>query len=264
MHLLYHPTSVYRRFLIWMMDAQAPQSMAELFVFLKEKCMKHVLKWKLILSLVLLFMIASTIFSLMVRNFISADAASSSVTQDIALAKRILSNPNIVLAKSHLGGRTDHIYCVAHIDHATAYCNIVELSNGQQAARSSYYDPSIGQSGPGGSTTVQPLILQLILAAAASGHQVGVLEIAGGVHGTHTAHYTGHAVDFNMFNGQHLTGRNQPSLELIQAILPLLPSGSSIGQSQCGQMPPSLAKELQAHHIQIIIDSCGQVYIQVP
>jgi phospholipid N-methyltransferase len=67
-----------------------------------------------------------------------------------------------------------------------------------------------------------------------------------------------------MFNGQHLTGRNQPSIELIQAILSLLPPGSAIGQSQCGPMPSSLAKELQAHHIQIIVDSCGQVYIQVP
>jgi len=226
--------------------------------------MKQSLKWKLIFPLLLLFMIASTIFGLMVRNFMSADAAGSITAQDMALAKKILSNPNIVLAKSHPGGRTDKVYCTGKIDHATAYCNIVELANGQKAARSSYYDPSVGQSGPGGSTTVQPLILQIILAAAASGHKVGVLEIAGGVHGTHTTHYTGHAVDINMFNGQQLTGRNQPSIQLIQTVLSILPSGSGIGQSECGSLPPSLAKELQAQHIQTFPDSCGHVHIQVP
>lgn len=221
--------------------------------------MKHFLKWKLILPLVPLFMLASAILYPMVGNFLSADAAGP----DVALAKRILSNPNIVLAKSHLRGKTDHIYCTGTIDHATAYCNVVELSNGQQADRSSFYDPGVGQKGPGGSTTVQPLILQIILAAGSS-HSVGVFEIAGGVHGMHTAHYTGHAVDFSMFNGQKLTGRNQPSIELIQAVLSLLPPGSAIGQSGCGQLPPSLAKELQAHQIQVIPDSCGQVYVQVP
>src|SRR5579884_814376 len=192
--------------------------------------MKHILKWKRILPLVPLFFMASAIFGLVAGNFMSVQAAGSSiVTQDIALAKKILSNPNIVLAKNHLGGKTDHIYCTGTIDHATAYCNIVELANGQKAARSSYYDPSVGQSGPGGSTTVQPLILQIILAAANSGHKVGVQEIAGGVHGTHVAHYTGHAVDFSTFNGQQLMGRNQPSLDFIQTILPVLSSGSGIG-----------------------------------
>ncbi len=223
--------------------------------------MQHVLKWKLILPLALLFFIASAIFGPMLGNFMRVDAAS---TSDIALAKKILSNPNIVLAKSHPGGKTDGIYCTGKIDHATAYCNIIELANGQKAARSSYYDPSQHQSGPGGSTTVQPLVLQLILAAAASGHKVSVLEIAGGVHSTHTTHYTGHAVDFSSFNGQQVTGRNQPSIQLIQTLLPLLSSGSGIGQSGCGQMPPSLAKSLQAHHILTFPDSCGHVHIQVP
>ena len=227
--------------------------------------MKLVLKWKLILPLVPLFFMASAIFGLMAGNFMSVDAAGGSiVTQDIALAKKILSNPNIVLAKTHLGGKTDKIYCTGKIDHATAYCNIIELANGQKAARSSYYDSSVGQSGPGGSTTVQPLLLQIILAAAASGHQVGVSEIAGGVHGTHVAHYSGHAVDFGMFNGQHLMGRNQPSIQFIQTILSLLPSGSGIGQSQCGPTPPQLAKDFQTHHILTYPDSCGHVQIQVP
>ena len=227
--------------------------------------MKLFLKWKLILPLVPLFFMASAIFGLMAGNFMNVDAAGGSiVTQDIALAKKILSNPNIVLAKNHLGGRTDKIYCTGKIDHATAYCNIIELANGQKAARSSYYDPLVGQSGPGGSTTVQPLLLQIILAAAASGHQVSVLEIAGGVHGTHIAHYSGHAIDFSTFNGQHLMGRNQPSIQFIQTILPILSSGSGIGQSECGPTPPSLAKALQAHHILTFSDVCGRLQIQVP
>jgi hypothetical protein len=226
--------------------------------------MKHFFKWKLILPFLPLFIIVSAIFGPMAGNFMSIHAAGAIVTQDIALAKSILSNPKIVLAKSHPNGKTDMVYCTGKVDHATAYCNIIELANGQMAARSSYYDPSVGQSGPGGSTAVQPLVLQIILAAAASGHQVGVIEIAGGVHPAHPAHYTGHAVDFSTFNGQKLTGRNQPSIQLIQAILSLLPPGSGIGQSQCGQTPPQLANALQTHHILTFPDSCGHVHIQIP
>src|SRR5436309_2515583 len=144
--------------------------------------MKHLLKWKLILPLLLLFMMASAIFGLMAGTFMSVSAADTMGTQDTSLAKSILSKHNIVLAKSHPGGKTDRVYCTGKVDHATAYCNIIELANGQKADRSSYHDPSVGQSGPGGSTTVQPLVLRIILAAAASGHQVGVSEIAGGVH----------------------------------------------------------------------------------
>src|SRR5438874_1631763 len=226
--------------------------------------MKLFLKWKRIHPLLPLFFMASAIFCLMAVTFMSVYAADTAGTQDQALAKSILSNSHIILAKSHPNGKTDKVYCTGKVDHATAYCNIVELANGQKAARSSYFDPSIGQSGPGGPTTVQPLVLRIILAAAASGHQVGVSEIAGGVHGAHPAHYTGHAVDFNMFNGQKLTGRNQPSIELIQLILSLLPAGSGIGQSQCGPMPPQLAQSLQAHHILTFPDSCRHVHIQVP
>ncbi|MDQ6661500.1 MAG: hypothetical protein M3Z24_11095 [Chloroflexota bacterium] len=226
--------------------------------------MKRFLKWKLILPLLPLVIMVSVIFNPMAGNFMTIHAAGTIGTQDIALAKSILSNHNIVLAKSHPGGKTDRVYCTDKVDHATAYCNIIELANGQKAARSSYYDPSHGQSGPGGSTPVQSLVLQIILAAAASGHRVGVIEIAGGVHPAHPAHYTGHAVDFNTFNGQQLTGRNQPSIQLIQIILPLLPPGSGIGQSQCGQTPPLLAKSLQTHHILTFPDSCGHVHIQIP
>lgn len=225
--------------------------------------MKHFLKWKLILPLLPLVIMVSVIFNPMAGN-VMTNAAGTIGTQDITLAKSILSNHTIVLAKSHLTGKTDMVYCTGKVDHATAYCNIIELANGQKAARSSYYDPSHGQSGPGGSTTVPSLVLQIILAAAASGHQVGVIEIAGDVHPAHPVHYTGHAVDFNTFNGQKLAGRNQPSIELIQIILPLLPPGSGIGQSQCGQTPPLLATSLQTHHILTFPDSCGHVHIQIP
>ncbi len=229
--------------------------------------MKQFIKWKLILPLLPLFIMANAIFDPMVGNLMSVHAAGTIVTQDATLAKSILSNPNIVLAKSHPNSRTDMVYCTGKVDHATAYCNIIELANGQKAARSSYSDPSQGHSGPGGSTTVQPLLLQIILAAAANGHQIGVIEIAGGVHSAHATHYTGHAIDLNTFDGQKLMGRNQPSIQLIQTILPLLPPGAGIGQSQggmCGQTPPLLAKSLQTHHILTFPDSCGHVHIQVP
>ena len=226
--------------------------------------MKRFLTGKFLLPLLPFFIMASAMFVPMAGNFQSIHAAGIRGTQDISLAMKILSTPTILLAKSHPGGKTDGIYCTGKIDHATAYCNIVELANGQKAARSSYYDPSVGQSGPGGPITVQPLLLQIILAAAAAGHTVGVSEIAGGVHGTHVAHYSGHAVDFSTFQGQQMTGRNQPSIEFIQTILSHLPRGSGIGQSQCGPTPPSLAQALQAHGILTFPDSCGHVHIQVP
>jgi hypothetical protein len=228
--------------------------------------MKHVLQWKRVLPLLPLFIMASALVNPLAGTFLRVHAAGP-LTQDEALAKRILSTPTIVLAKSHAGGQTDRVYCTGTIDHATAYCNILELAKGQLAARSSYYDPVEGLAGPGGSTTVQPLLLQIMLAVAASGHQIGVLEIAGGVHNAHPAHYTGHAVDFNTFDGQKLTGRNQPSIALIQLLLPLLPPGSGIGQSQggkCGQTPPQLATSFQTHHILTFADTCGHVHIQVP
>ncbi len=226
--------------------------------------MKNILKWKLILPLLPLVMMVSAIFGPMTGNFVSVYATGTAGTQDQTLAKSILSNRQIVLAKSHVGGLTDGVYCTGKVDHATAYCNILELANGQKAARSSYFDPSVGHSGPGGFTSVQPLLLQIMLAVADAGHQVGVREIAGGVHNAHPTHYTGHAVDFITFNGQMMTGRNQPSIQFIQFILPLLPAGSGIGQSQCGPTPPQLAQSLKAHHILTFPDSCGHVHIQVP
>jgi hypothetical protein len=206
-------------------------------------------------------MMASAVFGPMVG---SVYAKSVRVTQDQALAQSILNNHAIMLAKSHGNGLTDRVYCTGKVDHATAYCNILELANGEQASRSSYYDPSVGHAGPGGSTPVAPLLLKILLAAGSNGHRVGVQEIAGGVHPAHPVHYSGHAVDLNMFDGQRLTGRNQPSIALIQLLLPILPSGAGIGQSQCGQMPPQLAKSLQAHHILTFPDSCGHVHIQIP
>ena len=117
--------------------------------------MKHFLKWKLILPLLPLFFMAIAIFGLMAGNFMSAHAAGSIVTQDIALAKKILSNPNIVLAKSHLGGKTDGVYCTGKIDHATAYCNIIELANGHRI-RSDFSEIRVitegGEWGPGSAT----------------------------------------------------------------------------------------------------------------
>jgi hypothetical protein len=231
---------------------------------LKEKSMKHVLKWKSMLSLLPLFIMAGAMFGSLGGNFASVSAAGTIVTQDQALARMILSNHRIVLAKSHGNGLTDGVYCTAKVDHATAYCNILELANGQKAARSSYYDPSDGHAGPGGSTTVAPLLLRIMLAATADGHHVGVMEIAGGVHPAHPVHYTGHAVDLNTFDGQTLTGRNQPSIALIQLVLPVLPQGAGIGQSQCGPTPPPLAQSLQTHHILTFPDSCGHLHIQVP
>ena len=114
--------------------------------------MKRFLTGKFLLPLLPFFIMASAMFVPMAGNFMSIHAAGIRGTQDTALAMKILSTPTILLAKSHPGGKTDGIYCTGKIDHATAYCNIIELANGQKAARSSYYDPSVGQSGPGGST----------------------------------------------------------------------------------------------------------------
>ena len=83
--------------------------------------MKYVFKWKLILPLVPLFLIASVVVPL-TGTFTRVYAAGTLITQDQALAQTILSNHHIVLAKSHPGGKTDGVYCTGKVDHATAYC----------------------------------------------------------------------------------------------------------------------------------------------
>ncbi len=76
--------------------------------------------------------------------------------------------------------------------------------------------------------------------------------------GTASKHWQGKAVDIASINGVATTGRDSDAISVIKKISPLLPSGSGIGQKQCGATP-----EL-ADGITTFNDSCDHLHIQVP
>ncbi len=69
----------------------------------------------------------------------------------------------------------------------------------------------------------------------------------------------GHAVDISVVNGVSSTGRNPNDLDLLNYVLPLLPIGSGIGQSNCRTTPISLPKGVVE-----FTDTCNHIHIQVP
>lgn len=85
-------------------------------------------------------------------------------------------------------------------------------------------------------------VLQVIEVALDNFSTVGVSDInrrcTGQIEGagTASAHYAdggGHAVDFDMLNGQSLNGGDANSVRLIRILDPLVPPGSHVGQQEC-------------------------------
>lgn len=80
--------------------------------------------------------------------------------------------------------------------------------------------------------------------------------------GTASFHYRdggGHALDIGIVDGVSSTGGTSKDIELLNNIMPLLPSGSTIGQSQCRstrlQLPQGVGE---------MRDDCHHLHIQVP
>ena len=117
--------------------------------------------------------------------------------------------------------------------------------------------------------TIDGHVLQLIVVAVQSFQQVGVSDLnrrctgmTPGA-GTASAHWKGKAVDFYAINRQSLTGADPLSIQLIRALDPYAPHGSSAGQSDCR----SLAHVTLGPLVNITSDfpdTCNHQHIQVP
>ena len=69
----------------------------------------------------------------------------------------------------------------------------------------------------------------------------------------------GHAVDIGIVDGTASTGSGAKDIKLLKEILPVLPSGSGIGQSGCRSTPLTMPSGVTQ-----FADSCDHVHIQVP
>ena len=101
------------------------------------------------------------------------------------LARDILGMPSIALATVHVSGVKD----AAH-----ARQNVTDVANGLGAARSSY------GTAPGGRVAIDPRVLSTIKDIG-SRHRIRVSEIAGGSHSSGSKHYSGRALDIDMYDG---------------------------------------------------------------
>jgi len=121
-----------------------------------------------------------------------------------------------------------------------------------------------------GSCHVNPTILQLIVTISKS-HSIYISSLnrfctstltASGTGSYHYREKGGHAVDIAGVDGQSSTGATQKDIQLLKKVLPLLPEGSGIGQSNCRatsgrvlQMPAGVSQ---------FSDECNHIHIQVP
>lgn len=114
---------------------------------------------------------------------------------------------------------------------------------------------------------INPTILQVIKTLVDKDYKLYISSLNRKCTGVLTAsgeasyHYSdrgGHAVDFSMINGTATSGRDENARDLLRDLLPLLPSGSGIGQIGCGQgvkLPNGIVE---------FADSCNHLHIQVP
>lgn len=106
-------------------------------------------------------------------------------------------------------------------------------------------------------------VLQTISFALAHFSQVGVSDInrrcTGQIEGagTESAHYAdggGHALDFYLLNGSPLTGGDAKSLQLIQLLDPIVPTGTGLGQINC-------RSSISLDNFKPFEDTCNHVHI---
>jgi hypothetical protein len=142
------------------------------------------------------------------------------------------------------------------------------LDSGKVTGDSRYMDQIKAYSNGDYSCHINPTILQLI-ATIAETHTIHISSLNRRCTGVLTAsgegsyHYRaegGHAVDIDIVDGVSATGGTKNDLDLLKEILPSLPSGSGIGQSQCR---PSGALKLPTGITQFE-DTCNHNHIQVP
>jgi hypothetical protein len=116
---------------------------------------------------------------------------------------------------------------------------------------------------------IDPHILQIIVLAVRNFHSVGVSDInrrctgqllgAGG-RSSHNVGGGGKAVDLYMLDGVPLTGADGQSVRLISLILPTLPAGSRIGQSECREAG---GMSINLDNVTQFADSCTHLHVDV-
>lgn len=134
----------------------------------------------------------------------------------------------------------------------------IDLTTYRTSVKADVEAAAAGRNGTAGVPT-SVAILNLI-AAVGKDHKVLVTAIQSGGQG-HSAtslHYTGDGVDFGSLDGARLTGRDGGSITIINISAGILPSGSGIGQKQCGQLPGLPAGFNQFN------DTCNHLHFQVP
>lgn len=117
--------------------------------------------------------------------------------------------------------------------------------------------------------TIDAHVLQLIVVAVQAFQQVGVSDLnrrctgtTPGA-GTASAHWKGKAVDFYAINRQSLTGADPLSVQLIHALDPFAPRGSSVGQSDC-RSRAHMTLGVLMNFTSDFPDTCNHQHIQVP
>jgi|GEM_PF-5440469 len=115
-----------------------------------------------------------------------------------------------------------------------------------------------GQPSSAGTPLKQALLAVIIAIAQKHTISISALESGGTGHVANSYHYSGAAVDINIIDGAHTTGRDANALKVIGEIAPLLPSGSAFGQQGCGT-EPTLPQGVTS-----FADTCDHLHIQVP
>ena len=112
-------------------------------------------------------------------------------------------------------------------------------------------------------------VLQLIVVAVHSFQQVGVSDLnrrctgeTPGA-GTASAHWKGKAVDFYAVNRRSLTGADDLSLQLLHALDPYAPHGSSLGQGDC-RARANVSTGALLNFTSAFPDTCNHQHVQVP
>jgi hypothetical protein len=120
------------------------------------------------------------------------------------LAEEIITNPQVILATTHLSGIADN---------ATARQNLMDVAVGREAQRSNYQDGDL--QAPGGTTLLSAQMLWG-LQRISDTFKVHVSEIAGGAHSQNSLHYQGVAFDINRINDVRIRDAITDSLTLRQ------------------------------------------------
>lgn len=138
------------------------------------------------------------------------------------------------------------------------------LSNGRvaktgRAVLEDLQQAAAGQPSWGSNYLSTTILRELVEIAKTHTYSISSLTGNGSGHSSGSRHYVGAAVDINIIDGSHLTGRDVRSLAVINAIKGDLPSGSGLGQKGCAGSEPSLPSGVAS-----FADSCDHLHLQVP